>query len=484
MKKILIVEDEPIVALELQDRLEKLGYNIIDTVSTGEQAIKTTEETNPDLILMDIHLKGEMDGIKTAQHIKHTQNIPIIYLTAYADDETLNRARITTPYAYIVKPFEERELQSNIEIALYKHQTEQKLQHTKNHLQNIVEHITEIIFTINQEHKITTWNNSAEQLTGYPKKEVLGKTITDLPLFPHPEQTKHLLNQKQPTDPIRLHLQTAANEQKIIQINQITPLHNQQQKSSLLIIGTDITETIQKLNQFQPGNTYLLPQTNHQLSLPSLINYFTSCQHQILLITRKNTQPQHTQTTEKHLHTLYLTNQPKNNASQPFISNTKELSTQITEYCNQNQHVIIILTNIDYFIIQQGFTTFMKTMYYITDLINDTNNRFFITYNPSILNNQQQALLKQVVTELPHNHLNSMVLTEELHTVLEFIQQQKNKGSLVTLKKIKQQLELSYPTIKKRLSELEEKGLILRRKQGRSKTVHISQKGEQLLNQT
>ncbi|MFO8077930.1 MAG: BlaI/MecI/CopY family transcriptional regulator, partial [Thermoplasmatota archaeon] len=124
---------------------------------------------------------------------------------------------------------------------------------------------------------------------------------------------------------------------------------------------------------------------------------------------------------------------------------------------------------------------FMKTMYYITDLINDTNNRFFITYNPSILNNQQQALLKQVVTELPHNHSNSMVLTEELHTVLEFIQQQKNKGSLVTLKKIKQQLELSYPTIKKRLSELEQKGLILRRKQGRSKTVHISQKGEQIL---
>lgn len=484
MKKILIVEDEPIVALELQDRLEKLGYNIIDTVPTGEQAIKTTKEKNPDLILMDIHLKGKIDGIKTAQHIKQTQNIPIIYLTAYADDETLNRARITTPYAYIVKPFEERELQSNIEIALYKHQTEQKLQHTKNHLQNIVEHISEIIFTINQEHKITTWNNSAEQLTGYPKKEVLGKTITDLPLFPHPEQTKHLLNQKQPTDPIRLHLQTAANEQKIIQINQITPLHNQQQKSSLLIIGTDITETIQKLNQFQPGNTYLLPQTNHQLSLPSLINYFTSCQHQILLITRKNTQPQHTQTTEKHLHTLHLTNQPKNNTSQPFISNTKELSTQITEYCNQNQHVIIILTNIDYFIIQQGFTTFMKTMYYITDLINDTNNRFFITYNPSILNNQQQALLKQVVTELPHNHLNSMVLTEELHTVLEFIQQQKNKGSLITLKKIKQQLNLSYPTIKKRLSELEEKGLILRKKQGRSKTVHISQKGEQLLNQT
>jgi len=481
MKKILIVEDESIVALELKDRLEKLGYQVIATVSTGEKAIKTTEEKNPDLILMDIHLKGNMDGITAAKHIKNT---PIIYLTAYADTETLNRARITTPYAYIVKPFEERELQSNIEIALYKHQTEQKLQHTKNHLENIIEHITEIIFTIDQEHKITTWNNSAEQLTGYPKKEVLNKKITELPVFPQPEKTTHLLTQKQPTKPIRIHLQTIANEQKTIQINQITPLHNQQKTSSLLIIGTDITETIQKLNQFQAGNTYLLPQTNHQITLPSLINYFTSCQHHILLITRKNTQPNHKKITEKHLHTVYLTNQPKTNESQPCVSNTKDLTKQITEYCNKNHQAVIILTNIDYFIIQQGFTEFMKTMYQLTDLINDTNNLCFITLNPNILNNQQQALLKQVATELPQNNINSMVLTEELHTVLEFIQQQKNKGSLVTLKTIKQQLNFSYPTIKKRLNDLEEKGLIIKRKQGRSKTVHISQKGEQLLNQT
>ena len=484
MKKILVVEDESIVALEIQNRLEDLGYTVIDIVDTGEQAIKKAAETKPDLILMDIYLKGNMDGIKAAQYIQQNQHIPIIYLTAYADNETLKRARITTPYAYIVKPFEERELQSNIEIALYKHQTERKLQDTKNHLENIVEHITEIIFTINQEHKITTWNNSAEQLTGYPKKEVLNKKITELPVFPQPEKTKHLLNQKQPTKPIRIHLQTIANEQKTIQINQITPLHNQQKTSSTLIIGTDITETIQKLNQFQPGNTYILPQTNHKITLPSLINYFTSCQHHILLITRKNTQPNHKKTTEKHLHTVYLTNQPNTNESQPCVSNTKDLTKQITEYCNKNHQAVIILTNIDYFIIQQGFTEFMKTMYQLTDLINDTNNLCFITLNPNILNNQQQALLKQVATELPQNNINSMVLTEELHTVLEFIQQQKNKGSLVTLKTIKQQLNFSYPTIKKRLNDLEQKGLIIKRKQGRSKTVHISQKGEQLINQT
>jgi len=474
MKKILIVEDESIVALELKDRLEKLGYQVIATVSTGEQAIKTTEEKNPDLILMDIHLKGNMDGITAAKHIKNT---PIIYLTAYADTETLNRARITTPYAYIVKPFEERELQSNIEIALYKHQTEQQLQITKDHLENIVEHISEIIFTMNHENKITTWNNSAEQITGYPKKEVLGKTITELSVFPNPKHVHQLLKEKQ-TNPIRIHVQTAANEQKIIQINQITPLRNDQRTT--LLIGTDITKEIQKLKTFHPGNTYLLQEDNQYITVSTLIDYFSSIQKHVLLITLKNTQAQYQLTSNDHLHITYATKQ-SNKTIKNTIPETKNLIQHVITYNQKHHPAIIILTTIDYYIIQQGFTEFMKTMYQLTDLINDTGNILFITLNPDILTRQQHALLQQVVTTLPKDHINTLMITEGLHNVLEFIQQQKNKGSLVTLKKIKQQLNLSYPTIKKRLSELEGKGLIILKKQGRSKTVHISQKGEQLL---
>ncbi|RLF58459.1 MAG: hypothetical protein DRN27_05400, partial [Thermoplasmata archaeon] len=96
-KKILIVEDESIVALEIQNRLEQMGYHVIDTISEGEQAIKKALETKPDLVLMDIHLLGEMDGITTAEQIRKKLKIPVIFLTAYADKETLKRARITQP---------------------------------------------------------------------------------------------------------------------------------------------------------------------------------------------------------------------------------------------------------------------------------------------------------------------------------------------------------------------------------------------------
>ncbi len=120
-KQILVVEDEIITAMDLQQRLKNLGYNVPVIVSSGEEAIKKVKENNPDLVLMDINLYGEMDGIEAASKIHSFSDIPVIYLTAFSDDKTLERAKITEPYAYVIKPIKERELHINIEIAFFKH---------------------------------------------------------------------------------------------------------------------------------------------------------------------------------------------------------------------------------------------------------------------------------------------------------------------------------------------------------------------------
>lgn len=125
--KILIVEDEGILAEGLKKRLIGLGYTVVGIAARGEEAIEKAGQTRPDLVIMDIRLKGETDGIEAAQVIRQRFDIPVVYLTAYSDSETLNRARITEPYGYICKPVEERELHINIEIALYKHRTEKEL---------------------------------------------------------------------------------------------------------------------------------------------------------------------------------------------------------------------------------------------------------------------------------------------------------------------------------------------------------------------
>ncbi|MEE8575180.1 MAG: response regulator [Thermodesulfobacteriota bacterium] len=129
--KILIVEDETVVAMDLKQRLISLGYEVTDLVNTGAEAVEAAERTTPDLVLMDINLKGEMDGIEAAALIKKYSDSAVIYLTAYSDEKTLAKAKITLPFAYILKPFAERELHSNIEMALYRRSVEGELKALK-----------------------------------------------------------------------------------------------------------------------------------------------------------------------------------------------------------------------------------------------------------------------------------------------------------------------------------------------------------------
>lgn len=125
--RILIVEDEFIVASDIESRLLDLGYSVVGKADTGEKGIELARSLTPDLILMDVHLRGSMDGITAATEIRQSFNLPVVFLTAYADESTLERAKDAEPYGYILKPFEDRELRTNIEIAVYKHKAESEI---------------------------------------------------------------------------------------------------------------------------------------------------------------------------------------------------------------------------------------------------------------------------------------------------------------------------------------------------------------------
>ncbi len=117
--RILIVEDEAIIAMEIENQLQSLGYVVTSIVDTGEKAIDKAEEDKPDLIPMDIRIKGEMDGIEAAEEIRNRFGIPVIFSTAYLDGERIERAKITMPFGYVLKPIQERDLKVTIEMALY-----------------------------------------------------------------------------------------------------------------------------------------------------------------------------------------------------------------------------------------------------------------------------------------------------------------------------------------------------------------------------
>jgi DNA-binding LytR/AlgR family response regulator len=136
---VLVVEDESIVSKDIQHSLKKLGYNVVGAASTGEKAIELALAARPDVILMDIMLKGDMNGIEAADEIRKTCSIPVIFLTAYADESTLSKAKITEPYGYILKPFKEIDLHTTIEMAIYKHSREQEVVKERDLLFSLVE---------------------------------------------------------------------------------------------------------------------------------------------------------------------------------------------------------------------------------------------------------------------------------------------------------------------------------------------------------
>lgn len=125
-KKILIVEDEAIVAKDISVCLNKIGYEVLNTFSKGEKALEYLEENKPDLILMDIMLAGNISGIEASAQIKEKHDIPVVFLTAYADEKTISKAKVTEPYGYVIKPFKEIDLRTSIEMALYKFKKEKE----------------------------------------------------------------------------------------------------------------------------------------------------------------------------------------------------------------------------------------------------------------------------------------------------------------------------------------------------------------------
>jgi PAS domain S-box-containing protein len=177
MAKILIVEDETIVAWDIKETLEKLGHTVLDLVVSGTEALGSVITERPDLVLMDIRLEGEMDGIAAGDRIYHQLNIPVVYLTAHADELTLVRATKTDPFGYIIKPFQSQSLQSTIKVAIQRHQVEESARLTQAALANTLNSIGGGIITTDRQGLVTFINPIAECLTGWDATDAIGVEI-------------------------------------------------------------------------------------------------------------------------------------------------------------------------------------------------------------------------------------------------------------------------------------------------------------------
>lgn len=188
--RLVIVEDEAIIAADLGERLEQLNYEICGIAASGIAGIAEAELQKPDLILMDIRLSGAMDGVEAAAIIRKNLDIPVIFLTGNSDNSTMQRAKLTEPYGFIVKPFRDTELQAAVEIGIYRHAMEVKLRNSELRYRQLVENSSDLIYKTDICGKFTYFNPAAIKMLGYSEAELSKMCFSDLLHPEHLEQVR------------------------------------------------------------------------------------------------------------------------------------------------------------------------------------------------------------------------------------------------------------------------------------------------------
>ncbi len=206
VKNILIVEDEPSVAMHIESRLVSMAYNVVAKAVSAEEAVYNARKYQPDLILMDIKLDGKLDGIDAAEIINSNMNVPIIYLTAWMNDELITRAKATVPFGYIMKPFHDSELRAMIEMALHKKNVEREHRDIQNVLKGILDNLDVALISINMYGSILFCNPFAEKLFDIPLDEMTGQPVSFLmsgdSSKPYIRKIENILSNQKPLDSI------------------------------------------------------------------------------------------------------------------------------------------------------------------------------------------------------------------------------------------------------------------------------------------
>lgn len=178
--RLLVVEDEVLVARDIKARLVKMGYDVVDLAARGTEAIEKALSLRPDLVLMDINLRDEVDGVEAAIRIREQYDVPVIFCTAYSNEDTLERAKVSEPYGYVLKPFDNRELEINIEIALYKHRVERDLADTRRRLDATLTNVTDGVIAAEVDGCVRLINPPAEKITGWSRSKVGHVTLPQI----------------------------------------------------------------------------------------------------------------------------------------------------------------------------------------------------------------------------------------------------------------------------------------------------------------
>lgn len=358
---------------------------------------------------------------------------------------------------------------------------EQEIIRTKEHLKNVINSASEIIISIDINNKISTWNKTAEIIMGYKQREIIGRSIDSLDIFEDVSGLQdHIKNiyegHGKPFDRIILRAKNGAK--KLLQVSYSIIQGDNEDIFGILLMGKDITQDSEAHGQLLQGNSYLITDA-HSDSALNLFTDLTVADYNGLFITRDTLDVIRNVISSIDVKTIVLSQDTIGEFE--HVYEPDKLIDRIKEFIENEDKPIILFDRIDYFLTNFSFETVIKAIYRINNIVTQSNAVLLLRLKPSIVNMRQLALIKEELQPLPSQKIGSIELEEYLYNILKFIHDQNQHNVLVSYRKISQEFSISKVTTAKRLNILGERELILIKKHGKTKSIHISEKGKTLL---
>jgi PAS domain S-box-containing protein len=350
---------------------------------------------------------------------------------------------------------------------------------TKEYLENVIDSAWEIIFSLDANNRVNTWNKTAEQLTGYTQKEVMNRSIESLPVFDgHTKILDIIKNNGTNIGYDDVVLLTKNNIKKIVRMSESTVKNVDGRAIGSLFIGRDITADIEAHGKILPGNSYLLV-SNNKDHARTLYTDLTTSGYDGIFISRSSVEMTSNISTDINSQLFLLS--PEKIKGFETIANPDELLAMVKEISLRNKKSLIVLDGAHYFITKFSYEKFIDTLYKINDVVLNSRLIVLLRIDPSIVDKSQMAIFENEFQLLPSQKLEGLILDDTIYDILKYIYEQNQSNSMVSIKKIITKSNVAYSTAAKRLDLLEEKGLIFIKKQGKFQTVYVTEKGKALI---
>jgi PAS domain S-box-containing protein len=514
--RVLLVEDSENDAVLVTRELKKGGYvPVVERVETPESMRKVLNEKTWDLVISD-YVLPRFSGLDALKLLKKSGiDLPFVVVSGKIGEDTAVEAMRAGAHDYIMKdnltrlnPAIKRELEevkvrqerrdAERDLVQFHNELEKtnkklldeiserkKLEkqvfEEKEYLQNVIDSATEIIIAVDKNNRINTWNKSAEQITGYKQKDVINRSIHKLNLFDDSDKildTIKTVYKEKRFGHEDLVLITKNNEKRIIRLFGSAIRGNENQELGVLFIGHDITKDVEIHGKLIDGKSYIIPDKKNDSAFDIFVD-LTTTDYNGLLITRSNPLDIKSITSSKNIKTFFLSQQKLEDFEN--ISTLENLKKKIDDFSNKNKNSVILIDGIHYLFTQFSFDKFLEMLYQVDEIILKNKSIMFLRIDPSTIDERQMAIIENELQMLPSQKVEGLVIQDEVYEILKFIFEQNQSNALVPMKKIMSRFKISFSTAADRVETLEKKGLAFTKRQGKLRTVYVTEKGKTLL---